>query len=159
MSFPARAGAIAATLILLSACGPRDDKYNPTHFAVVGPVVPAEVVLPAGLKRGETFGGLHPSWDANGICCTADPQLDLPVSKSTTGPALHAYVYLAASQAATRLAITFSDGTKELTAPLKAGFAHAVVLVPLSLRAVKGVIRVRIASPSGPFTLVSVYFD
>jgi hypothetical protein len=159
MSFPARVAAFLAMLALISACGPRDDKYNPTHFSVVGPVAPPDVVMPEGVKPGETFHGIHPSWSVDDACCAADARLDLPISKAGFATILRLNAYLKGATAGQRFVITFPDGTKRSTSMLKSEFVSGTVRLPPSLQSVKGIVRIGIAAQRGPFVLLSVYFE
>lgn len=157
MSFP-RATAFVLAFSTLVACGPRDDKYNPSHFAVVGPVAPADIVLPTGLKRGQTFGGIHPSWNPDDTCCTADPVLSIPVSKVGAATVLRLSGYFGRLDGSSHLVVTFPDGTKHSARIVASGFTSARLAIPASLRDKTGIVRIGIAAP-GPFVLTSVYFE
>jgi hypothetical protein len=148
-----------AVVMLLSACSPRDGRFDPSHFTSTGAGAPPDIVLPAGYT-GRTFGGivtLDPTSEA--FCCAATAHVDVPVRKDGPADTLRIGVFLAPTFVDQRLRVTFSDGTVRTVGFDGTGFTVAVVSVPKRLRAVRGLQRIRIEATRSPYTLASLSFE
>jgi hypothetical protein len=149
-----------AVVMLLSACTPRDARFNPSHFTLNGAGAPPDVVLPVGTRPGGSFGGLNilePEQD--GFCCAAGPHVDLPVRKDGPADVLIVGVYVTRKMGIQHLRVTFPDGSVRTAEIDKDGFSKASVSVPGRFRAGAGTLRIRIDASNAPYTLASIYFE
>ncbi len=148
-----------AALIFLTACGPRDAQYDVSDFTVTGAGAPPEIVLPAGFKPGDRFGGIVTITPASStFCCVANAHIDVPVRKDGLATDLVIGAYVAKTGPSQRLHITFPDGsTRSVNA--SRDFSLSRVPLPANLRASHGPLRVRIDATNAPYTLVSIYFE
>jgi len=147
--------ACVGLLLVATACGPRDDRYDPSHFSVSGPVVPAEIAVPRGTHIGSFYGGLVPATTADAICCSAGPHVDVPVRKRGGETKL---VVGSGGAVPSDLIATFPDGHR---ARMEATTGGRTLWAPLppALRAQRGVMRIRLDTKHAPYALVSIYFD
>lgn len=159
MSLCLRVTAIA-TCALLAACGPRDARYNPSHFAFSGAAAPPEIILRPGTKAGSRVNGILAIGPTSDIfCCPADAHVKAQVRKDRAASTLQIGTYVSPGPRAEVLTVTFADGSKRSTGTVATGFSVSSVPVPKSLRALRGVTRIRIDATVAPYTLASVYFE
>lgn len=159
MSFCLRLTAIVACA-LLAACGPRDARYNPSHFTFSGAAAPPEVVLSPGTKAGSHVNGILAVAPASDVfCCPADARVDVRVRKDRAASTLKIGTYVSAGARPEVFTVTFADGAQRTTGRVAEGFSVSSVLVPRGLRDRKGTTRIRIDATVAPYTLASVYFE
>lgn len=142
----------------LTSCGPRDGRFNPSNFNLSGAAAPPEVVLPQGVKPGDTVYGIKttkPGYE--GICCAAQARVDLPVRKEGPASGLHIGIFTPHGHSQ-RLTVRFPDGTVESRVPARTGMDVLKFPVPRALRARRGIVPVRIDAEQAPYVLISIYF-
>jgi len=173
---------IVATIGILAAsaagCGPRDAKFNPSHFVESRVLGPPDVVLRPGLAPGEIFRGIYVARPGDLMCCGAKPHVDLPIRKSRPGTMLEANVYIIEAplfrRTPQRLRFTFPDGSSRVVSGLRPGMRKCSVAIPAALRNTIGIVDVKIdaavdyvprdeGDSNDPahygYLLLSIYFD
>jgi hypothetical protein len=136
--------------MLLSGCGPKDARYDPSHFRLRGVLAPPEVVLPKGTVPGAEVDGLYtqrPSDADKVLCCFISPHATLVVRKDR--PAAHLRIEVYVLDAAVfqdhpqTLRIGFPRArTTTIVRGLTPGFHSLSVSVPRALQLVQGPVRV-----------------
>jgi len=143
-------GLIAACLPLV-ACGPRNDAYNPSHFAVHSVVAPPDVAVPSGWTDSSfTFDGLYVETPQALACCWIATQATLYVRKYGPAKDLVAGFWVPNFPAfadGQRVKITFAGHEKPAWRELDANGPTAVTIpLPAALRNATGLIPIRINS-------------
>jgi len=148
----------AALFTLPAACGPRDRRFDPSHFVDAGAGAPPQVVLPPHTQPGaHIFGIITSKPSDNGLCCAASEHVRLPVRKDGPARTLRIGVYTAPNTRA-RLSVVFPDGKTASAAVTHDHFSTLAFGVPHDLRAKRGIVRLRIDA-NAPYTLTSIYFE
>lgn len=80
-SRPLAAALLAVLLAAVCGCGSWDSKYDPSHFALNGPIVPADVVLPQQAVAGEVEDGLYIAGNTSFFCCLIAPHARVTLQK------------------------------------------------------------------------------
>lgn len=136
---------------LLVACGPRNDAYNPSHFAVHSVVAPPDVAVPTGWTDAAfDFNGLYVETPQALTCCWLAAQATLYVRKHGPADKLVAGFWvpnLNGFQEGQQVRIAFSHdaaaGWHDLDAD---GPTTVTVAIPRTLRKATGLIPVNITS-------------
>lgn len=91
-----RVRSVIAIVVFLfaSSCGPRDAKYDPSGFHIVGPIVPADLVLPQEATIGESEGGVYIASDAALFCCLMAPHALVSIRKAEPAHSLCVGAYV-----------------------------------------------------------------
>ncbi len=144
-------GALLSLLVSLSGCGPRDAAYNPSHFRLRGPFVPAEAVLPRGAKPGAEIDGIYVAGDDSLTCCLIAPHASLLVRKEGPASKLCINVYVPEEgpflKRAQSLSISLDRVPGHIALPnLVEGPDERCVPIPAVLRMKRGEIAVRLDS-------------
>ncbi len=137
--------------LTLSGCGPRDARYDPSHFQLDGPRVPAEVVLPPGAKPGTETDGIYVVGDDSLTCCLIAPHASLLVRKDGPASNLCVNVYVPDVGPFLKQAQSLSISIDALPGyiaieNLTEGPDDRCVSIPPVLRAKRGDIAVRLDS-------------
>ena len=85
-----------AMLFVIAGCGPRDQAYAPSNFAIQGSLVPADLVLPAGVKPGPLgeYDGLFVAGVTDAVCCWIAPKATIFVKKPRAATTFVAGFYI-----------------------------------------------------------------
>jgi hypothetical protein len=142
-------GVIAVCLLV--ACGPRNDVYNPSHFAIHAVVAPPDVAVPSNWTGTSfAFNGLYVEPPSALTCCWLANQATLYVRKR--GPAQHLVAgfwvpNIPVFANGQRVRIALGGDEKSRWHRLDANGPSAVTIaLPAALRNATGIIPVRITS-------------
>lgn len=167
---------ILALAAVLASCGVRDVAYNPSKFRVSGPIVPPDIIMPAGARAGTVVRGLHIG-DAAGpvedLCCWINDTASFSVRKQPHQEFLRVGAYVPETDAFKHtpqvLSVQFSSGEVVVLPSFGPGMHAATVRLPRDIAAAKGPLELRFRArsryvppdlPTSHFAalLVSVYF-
>ena len=161
---------LVAAMALPAACGPRDDRYNPSHYRFTGVLAPPDVVLPKG---ADPASGLIPKTSGTaGACCWITKHARILVGKHVDAHSLRLTMYIPSvplfEEHPQQLTIRCRGCTTFVSKPLGPGFHTIRIALPGSLRARRGTIPVSIdaridytPAPAAHYAviLLSVYFE
>jgi hypothetical protein len=143
----------------LVACGPRDRRFDPSHFVDAGAGAPPEVVVPANTLPGAHLYGIVTSKPSDSsMCCAASAHVDLPVRKPTASRKLQIGLYTPRG-VRQRLRVRFPTGDVVTQFAPHDQFSVLTFAVPSKLCPVRGIVRVRVDASDAPYTLTAVYFE
>ena len=142
--------AVIAVCLPLVGCGPRNDAYNPSHFAVHAVVAPPDVAVPSDWgDQSFDLNGLYVEPPQALSCCWIAPQTTLYVRKHGPASKLVAGFWVpnsAAFSEGQRVHIVIGD-TKPAWHDLAANGPTAVTItLPPALRDATGLIPIHIST-------------
>lgn len=142
---------IFAMLALLpQACGPRDARFNPSHFQPQGYLVPPDMSFSRPVRSAIRTGGVFVESAENGaadVCCWIGPHAAFLVKKTSAASHLQVSAYIAEiarfREHPQQITVTFVDVKKRVRwRNMKTGFNTILIPVPPELRNVRGKIRI-----------------
>jgi hypothetical protein len=142
---------VAAIVLAMTGCGPRDRAFAPSNFAIHGLVLPAEVILPTDTTGGllHNFDGLYVETAETSVCCWIAPQATLLVKKPGVAKTFVAGFYTPKYPIFDRgqyLTIRFAGDKRAFVKHIGSEQQSIRIPLPARLRAAPGPMRVHVDS-------------
>lgn len=145
---------VLISILVLSACAVRDEKYDPSRFTFGSRLmVPPDVIAPKGMRGGSVIDGLHVE-AANGktenLCCWIDTTTHVRVMKEPGSRMLQIGAYIPKDvpfeKTPQRLTVHFSNGESLAFGPMGPGSHAQTLRLPHSITPLHGAIDLSITA-------------